>query len=248
MGTERKTRSGSQTPGIRNGFRTRYFLATSQRVLKRGKRSDKRPFHGQRKSSRTPPTLSDIVWCWASRSIDMPTATADMATETGLAERLVETAKAFRLGYRPELLCEPLRAARGGLGIEKPTRYHAVVGSSRDPWLRTISRHLNHKTVTRRASFECRIVARRGTGGADFRVRCRLSVPPRGLGDSLSTVWYRVSLPMLKDPHTGRPDAWGGSGTCSPGSPLRGRASERGIGFSMKRSAERLHSWIGRRS
>ena len=30
-------------------------------------------------------TVSDIVWCWASRSIYMPTATADMATETGLA-------------------------------------------------------------------------------------------------------------------------------------------------------------------
>jgi hypothetical protein len=28
MGTERKTRSGSQIPGIRNGFR--YFLTTSQ--------------------------------------------------------------------------------------------------------------------------------------------------------------------------------------------------------------------------
>jgi hypothetical protein len=28
MGTERKTRSGSQIPGIRNGFR--YFLASSQ--------------------------------------------------------------------------------------------------------------------------------------------------------------------------------------------------------------------------
>ena len=65
----------------------------------------------------------------------MPTATADMATETGLAERLVETAKVFRLGYRPELLCEPQRAARGGLGIEKPTRYHAVEEPSLGPWL-----------------------------------------------------------------------------------------------------------------
>ena len=33
MSTERETCSGSQIPGIRNGFR--YFLATSQRVLKR---------------------------------------------------------------------------------------------------------------------------------------------------------------------------------------------------------------------
>ena len=41
--------------------------------------------------------------------------------------------KAFRLGYRPELLCEPQRAARGGLGIGKPTRYHAMVGPSLDP-------------------------------------------------------------------------------------------------------------------
>jgi hypothetical protein len=65
--------------------------------------------------------------------IDIPTPTADAKTETGLAERLVETAKAFRLGYRPELLYESQRAARGGLGIEKPTRYHAVVEPSLDP-------------------------------------------------------------------------------------------------------------------
>ena len=32
MGTERKTRSGSQIPGIRNGFR--YFLASSQSAQK----------------------------------------------------------------------------------------------------------------------------------------------------------------------------------------------------------------------
>ena len=44
-----------------------------------------------------------------------------------------------------------------------------------------------------------------------FRVRCRLSVPPRGLGDDASTIWCWVSLPMLSDPRTGRPDAWGGS-------------------------------------
>ena len=65
--------------------------------------------------------------------IDIPTPKADAKTETGLAERLVETAKAFRLGYRPELLCEPQRAARGDLGIGKPTWYHAMVGPSLDP-------------------------------------------------------------------------------------------------------------------
>jgi hypothetical protein len=65
--------------------------------------------------------------------IDIPTPTADENTETGLAERLIETAKAFRLEYRPELLCEPQRAARGGLGIGKPTRYHEVVEPSLDP-------------------------------------------------------------------------------------------------------------------
>ena len=63
----------------------------------------------------------------------MTTATADTATETGLAERLIETVQAFRLGYRPELLYEHQRAARGGLGIGKPTRYHAVVEPSLDP-------------------------------------------------------------------------------------------------------------------
>ena len=71
--------------------------------------------------------------CWYTRVIDIPTPTADEKTDTGLAERLVKTAKAFRLGYRPELLCEPQRAARGGLGIGKPTRYHAMVGPSLDP-------------------------------------------------------------------------------------------------------------------
>jgi hypothetical protein len=81
----------------------------------------------------------------------------------------------------------------------------------------------------------------------DFRVRCRPSVPPRGLGDGPSTVWCRVSLTMLKSPRDGRPDAWTGSDTCSPGSPLRGRASERGIGFSISVSAERPATWIGRR-
>ena len=80
-----------------------------------------------------------------------------------------------------------------------------------------------------------------------LRLPCRLSGPPRGSGDSPSTVWYRVSFPMPKDPRTGRPDAWKGSDTCSPGSPLRGRASERGIGFSINGSAERHVTWIGRR-
>ena len=41
----------------------------------------------------------------------------------------------------------------------------------------------------------------------DFRVRCRPSVPPRGLGDGPSTVWCRVSLTMLKSPRDGRPAA-----------------------------------------
>ena len=49
-----------------------------------------------------------------------------------------------------------------------------------------------------------------------LRVRCRLSGPPRGSGDSPSTVWCRVSFPMPKDPRTGRPDAWRRSGPCSP--------------------------------
>ena len=41
----------------------------------------------------------------------------------------------------------------------------------------------------------------------DFRVRCRLSVPPRGLGDGPSTTWCWASFPTLKSPRTGRPDA-----------------------------------------
>jgi hypothetical protein len=69
----------------------------------------------------------------------------------------------------------------------------------------------------------------------DFRVRCRLSVPPRGLGDRPITIWCRVSLPMLKNPRTGRSDAGRGSDTCSPGSPLRGRASGQGIDFSREK-------------
>ena len=52
---------------------------------------------------------------------------------TGLAERLVETAKAFRSEYRPELLYEPQRAARGYLSIEKLTQYHEMVEPSLDP-------------------------------------------------------------------------------------------------------------------
>ena len=35
------------------------------------------------------------MWCWGTRLIDMPTATADTVKVTGLVERLVETAKAF---------------------------------------------------------------------------------------------------------------------------------------------------------
>ena len=57
---------------------------------------DNRPFHGQRKSSRPSPAPSDIMWCWGTRLIDMPTATADTVKVTGLVERLVETAKGQR--------------------------------------------------------------------------------------------------------------------------------------------------------
>ena len=53
-----------------------------------------------------------------------------MVKVTGLAERLVETAKAFRSEYRPELLYEPQRAARGYLSIEKLTQYHEMVEPS----------------------------------------------------------------------------------------------------------------------
>ena len=74
---------------------------------------DNRPFHGQRKSSRPSPAPSDIMWCWGTRLIDMPTATADTVKVTGLVERLVETAKAFGRRYRPELLCAHRRPARG---------------------------------------------------------------------------------------------------------------------------------------
>ena len=73
------------------------------------------------------------MWSWSARLIDIPTPTADEKTDTGLAERLVETANVFRLGYRPELLYESQRAARGGLGIGKPTWYHAMVGPSLNP-------------------------------------------------------------------------------------------------------------------
>ena len=65
-------------------------------MLKREKMTDNRPFHGQRKSSRPSPALYDITRCWVTRLIDMPTVTSDSVKVTGLAERLVETAKAFR--------------------------------------------------------------------------------------------------------------------------------------------------------
>ena len=65
--------------------------------------------------------------------IDMPTATADTVKVTGLAERLVETAKAFRSAYRPELLCAPRRPARGYLSIGKMSQHHEMIEPSLDP-------------------------------------------------------------------------------------------------------------------
>ena len=130
MGSERKTRSGSQIPGISNGFR--YFLASSQSAQK-GEMTDNRPFHGQRKSSRPSPALSDITRCWVSRLVDMPTATSDSVKVTGLSERLVETAKAFPSEYRSELLCAYQRPARGQLSTGKLTQHHGMVEPSLDP-------------------------------------------------------------------------------------------------------------------
>ena len=80
-----------------------------------------------------------------------------------------------------------------------------------------------------------------------YRRPCRLSVRSCGSGDNHTTTWCLASFPMLKSPRYGRPDAWTGSDVCSPGSPLRGRPSERGIGFSISVSAERPATWIGRR-
>jgi hypothetical protein len=63
----------------------------------------------------------------------MLNATADTVKVTGLAERLVETAKAFRPEYRPELLCAPRRPARGYLSIGKLTQHHGMVEPSLGP-------------------------------------------------------------------------------------------------------------------
>jgi hypothetical protein len=57
--------------------------------------------------------------------IDIPTATSDAKTETGLAERLIETAKASRLGYRLELLFASLNERHVGFGHWEVD--HAVV-------------------------------------------------------------------------------------------------------------------------
>ena len=54
-------------------------------VLKTDEMSDKRLFYGQQKSSRPSLTPCDTMWSWSARLIDIPTATADAKTETGLA-------------------------------------------------------------------------------------------------------------------------------------------------------------------
>jgi hypothetical protein len=51
----------------------------------------------------------------------------------GLAERLVETAKAFPSEYRSELLCAYQRPAHGQLSTGKLTQYHGMVEPSLDP-------------------------------------------------------------------------------------------------------------------
>ena len=102
-------------------------------MLKTDEMSDKRPFYGRRKSSRPSPTPLDTVRFWCSRLIDVPTATADAKTETGLAARLVETAKAFPSEYRSELLCAYQRPARGQLSTGKLTQHHGMVEPSLDP-------------------------------------------------------------------------------------------------------------------
>ena len=102
-------------------------------MLKTEKMRDNRPFHGQRKSSRPSPALSDITRCWVTRLLDMPTATSDSVKVTGLSERLVETAKAFPSEYRSELLCAYQRPARGQLSTGKLTQHHGMVEPSLDP-------------------------------------------------------------------------------------------------------------------
>ena len=84
-------------------------------MLKREKMTDNRPFQGQPKSSRPSPALSDITRCWGSRLVDMPTATSDSVKVTGLAERLVETAKAFRPEYIDRSFCARLGGRHVGV-------------------------------------------------------------------------------------------------------------------------------------
>ena len=83
MSTVRKTRSGSQY--LVYVTEIRYFWATSQSAHKTDEMSDKRLFYGQQKSSRPSLTPCDTMWSWSARLIDIPTATADAKTETGLA-------------------------------------------------------------------------------------------------------------------------------------------------------------------
>jgi hypothetical protein len=90
-----------------------------------------------------------------------------------------------------------------------------------------------------RARPDHRCAAERVSGASYFRQPGHLSVPSRGSGDSPSATWCRISFPMLESPRTGRPDTWRGFDACSPGSPLRGRAGERGIGFPTTGSSER---------
>ena len=177
----------------------------------------------------------------------MPTATADTVKVTGLAERLVDTAKAFRPEYRSELLCAPRRPARGYLSIWKLTQHRGMVEPSLDPCGGTLSRRRARETVTRSARSSAESSLAEALAATVCRRPCRLSVPSRGSGDNHTTTWCLASLTMLKSPRYGRPDAWTGSDACSPGSPLHGRASERGIGFSINGSAERHATWIRRR-
>ena len=74
-------------PGIRNGFPLLVGYLAETRVLKRDKMSDKLPFYGRQKSSRPPPTphVTSCVELVDSLLIDIPTATSDAKTETGLA-------------------------------------------------------------------------------------------------------------------------------------------------------------------
>jgi hypothetical protein len=153
----------------------------------------------------------------------------------------------------PDIAPSRVLGARRSCGAQRSWRrlIGSARGSSEHPvivWYGGSLPRLKLARAGRRHTHLRPISALEALAATDFRVRCRLIVPTRGLGDGPSTVWCRVSLPMLKDPRIGRPDAWAGSDPCSPGSPLRGRASERGIGFSINESAVRHVTWIGRRS